>query len=45
MLSVGIQSIAIHLPEGVRTNGWWDKDAIVRRKPSLSRSQPSPSFL
>ncbi|ELZ5941281.1 3-oxoacyl-ACP synthase III family protein [Providencia vermicola] len=42
MLSVGIQSIAIHLPEGVRTNGWWDKDAIVRRKPSLSRSQPSP---
>ncbi|MDX7989967.1 3-oxoacyl-ACP synthase III family protein [Xenorhabdus sp. Reich] len=27
MRSVGIQAIAVHLPDGVRTNSWWDKAA------------------
>lgn len=36
MLSVGIQAVAIHLPEGLRTNAWWDKEAIT--------SSHSPKF-
>ena len=36
MLSVGIQAVAIHLPEGLRTNAWWDKKAIT--------SSHSPKF-
>lgn len=26
MLSVGIQALAVHLPEGLRTNSWWNEE-------------------
>ncbi|HEF8774572.1 TPA: 3-oxoacyl-ACP synthase [Providencia stuartii] len=28
MLSVGIQALAVHLPEGLRTNSWWNEETI-----------------
>ena len=40
MRAVGIQALAVHLPEGVRTNSWWDNHDSSSQEPSKSADMP-----
>lgn len=43
MRSVGIQALAVHLPNGLRTNAWWGEEKKILQKitPSITASTPS----
>ncbi|WP_327391086.1 hypothetical protein OG728_36990 [Streptomyces microflavus] len=46
MRSVGIQALSVHLPDTVRTNGWWSTNSTERESaPPVQPSGPKPRNL